>query len=197
MVDFRVGVQKLNEIGFVDTVLPFFLVFSLVYAILEKSGILYKESEDKENQSKTISLIISMIMGFFAILSLNFLDWTKEIIGTGLIIMLVVFSIMILLGLTFGKDYKLLFRIGGKEENGLNVKLVGSIAFVLVFAVAYFTFDKLGVIAWFLEKSEGSGDTFSDMFWTIIFFVIFLGTIALMSKEENSNKESKELEKND
>ena len=54
MVDFRTLIMDLDAMGFMDIVLPFILVFAIVYAVLTKVKI-----SDKDN----INVIIALVMG--------------------------------------------------------------------------------------------------------------------------------------
>jgi hypothetical protein len=51
--------ESLDRIGFVDVVLPFLLIFTLIFAILEKTKIL---GEGKRNMNMGISLIFALLV---------------------------------------------------------------------------------------------------------------------------------------
>ncbi len=62
MVDFRVMMRDLQDMGFLQIVLPFILVFAIVFAILEKSKLLGQD--DDNNPRSNINVIVSLVMGF-------------------------------------------------------------------------------------------------------------------------------------
>lgn len=58
-LDFRYVLEMWRSAGLFDVVLPFILIFALVFAVLEKSHILGK--------NKAVHAIVSLALGFFAI----------------------------------------------------------------------------------------------------------------------------------
>src|SRR3989338_6268436 len=60
--DFRTLIESLKDYGFFDIVLPFLLVFTLIFAILEKTKLLGLEGQNaKTNINAILSLVISFI----------------------------------------------------------------------------------------------------------------------------------------
>ena len=60
--DFRTIIASLDDYGFFDVVLPFLLVFTIIFAILEKTKLLGLEGENpKTNINAVLALIISFI----------------------------------------------------------------------------------------------------------------------------------------
>ncbi|OYT41018.1 hypothetical protein B6U80_02140 [Candidatus Pacearchaeota archaeon ex4484_26] len=58
-LDFRNVLDMWRSAGLFDVVLPFILIFAIVFAVLEKSRIL--------GQNKAVHAIISLVLGFFAV----------------------------------------------------------------------------------------------------------------------------------
>lgn len=60
--DFRDAVFKMQEYGIVDVILPFILIFSIFFAILQKTKIL---GHDKNNNPhKNFNVVVALAMGF-------------------------------------------------------------------------------------------------------------------------------------
>jgi hypothetical protein len=61
MVDFRDGVTTINDMGFLDVIVPFILVFVLVFAILQKTKLLgEKDGKPIKNYNMVIALVIGL-----------------------------------------------------------------------------------------------------------------------------------------
>jgi hypothetical protein len=56
------GIFKLQEIGIMDVILPFILVFTIVFAVLQKTKILGTE-EDGKKPKKNFNAVIALVMG--------------------------------------------------------------------------------------------------------------------------------------
>ncbi|MDP4012840.1 MAG: hypothetical protein Q8R00_04525 [Candidatus Nanoarchaeia archaeon] len=100
---FNTFLDTSREIGVFSIVIPFFLAFTLVYAILEKVRLFEK---------KKYSIALAAIIGFFTTASMqisSLMNSFLEKVGFGLIIMV---SFMMILGLLGIKDQKKLSWIG-------------------------------------------------------------------------------------
>jgi hypothetical protein len=60
--DFRQAIRDLTDMGLLDIVLPFFLIFTVIYAILNRSNILGEKGE-----AKKFNVIVAMVIGFLVV----------------------------------------------------------------------------------------------------------------------------------
>jgi len=60
--DFRQAIIDLKEVGLLDIILPFFLIFTVIYAILQRSNILGAPEE-----ARKFNVIVAMVIGFLVI----------------------------------------------------------------------------------------------------------------------------------
>lgn len=98
-------VYSINEImmlwesyGIFDTLLPFLLIFAIVFGVLTYLKIF--------GNKKGIHVIIALVVGFLAVRNQYFNEFYKEVfprLGVGVVILLVV---MILVGLFVEKEYR-------------------------------------------------------------------------------------------
>jgi hypothetical protein len=56
------GIFKLQEIGVMDVLLPFILVFTIVFAVLQKTKILGHDETDVKRPKKNFNAVISLVM---------------------------------------------------------------------------------------------------------------------------------------
>ena len=144
---------------FVEGVLPFLLVFVLVYAVLQKSKILGDEK-------KQINAIVSLVIGLIVISFSNYVGIIVNLIpilAVGLVIILV---FLLLWGIVFvgGEE----FKVPGWVRMGF-----GGLAFIAIL-IASLIFTG----AWDYFKDYLSGD--STLFTNIIFLVIVGIAIAVV-----------------
>ncbi|MBW2995073.1 hypothetical protein KY312_01870 [Candidatus Woesearchaeota archaeon] len=60
--NFRQAIQDLSYMGFFDIILPFFLIFTVIYAILQRSNILGSPEE-----ARKFNVIVAMVIGLLVI----------------------------------------------------------------------------------------------------------------------------------
>ncbi len=67
MVDFQQVFSQFQQWGVYDYVLPFFLVFSIIFAVLEKTRIFGVEDEVSKKPRKNINVIVSLVIGLLVV----------------------------------------------------------------------------------------------------------------------------------
>jgi len=67
MVDFANFFGSLRDAGFYDVILPFLLIFVLVYGILEKTGIFSFQKKEATGTHKGINSVISLVVALIAV----------------------------------------------------------------------------------------------------------------------------------
>ena len=68
----EIAVNFLKDFGFFDVVLPFLLVFTIVFAVLEKTLILGKEENNKPK--KNIDAMVAFSIALFVVAASNIVD---------------------------------------------------------------------------------------------------------------------------
>ncbi|MDP2908831.1 MAG: hypothetical protein Q8N77_03415, partial [Nanoarchaeota archaeon] len=71
------AIEFLNEFGFYDVVLPFLLVFTLVFAILEKTKIFGVE---EKKPKKNINAMIAFVIALFFVATTELVAGTREML---------------------------------------------------------------------------------------------------------------------
>ncbi|MDP1696099.1 MAG: hypothetical protein Q8L29_04250 [archaeon] len=157
---------------FVEGVLPFLLVFVLVYAVLQKSKIL---GDDK----KQINAIVSLVIGLIVISFNKYVSIIVNLIpvlAVGLVIILV---FLLLWGIVFVNED---FAVAGWVK-----WTFGGLAFAAVLISALIFTE-----AWSYFKDYFSGD--NTLFINIVFLVIVGVAVAVVvgfgGKNENSSSSS-------
>jgi len=164
---FRGGLAFLEHVGVYDVVLPFLLVFTLVYALLEKTKILGVQadpySKDKrEYPKRNLNSMVAFVIAFFVIASSKLVELINKTVSQVFILVLLSVMFMLVVG-TFGKDEEFAFT---KSQQMFFAWIMG-IAIVFIF---------LNAMGW-LELAYN----FLKNNWSteIVSSVLFIGGIAI------------------
>lgn len=180
MVNFGDIIDNLIRIGFYDVLLPFVLVYAVVFAILEKSGIFSKSDGDK--QAKNVNAVIAFVFGLFVVASLQTVRYIQDLIVNIVMFIIFILVTLILLGFIFGKDY---FDHLFKDANG-NVKkgLVWSVASIVILISAGLLFEILGVWAWLNDWLNL--DFNNSSLSTVVVVGLIVGTLVWITKGDDT-----------
>src|SRR3989338_6346612 len=151
-------VYSINEVmmlwesyGIFDTLLPFLLIFAIVFGILSYLRIF--------GNKKGIHVIIALVVGFLAVRNQYFNEFYREVfprLGVGVVILLV---IMILIGLFVEKEYRRYWAWG--------LSAIGLIIAIVILMQTFGYLGWTGVYSYFGVESIA---------W-VIFGVLLLGLI--------------------
>ena len=183
-IGFQDFVGSLERVGFVDVLLPFLLVFTIIFAILEKTKIL---GEGKRNMNVGIALIFALIVVIPHITG-NFPAGYDpvQIINAALpsvsLVIIAIVSLMILVGV-FAHD-RLLWGMTAPGWIGL-VSIV-IIAFIFGSAAGWW---QVGFLDW-LDSIFGS-----DVIAVIIMILVFGVIIAFVTGGGEAEKKGGYLER--
>lgn len=182
-----------QRIGIYDVVLPFLLVFTITFAIFEKSRILGIEKiEDKEYTKKNLNAMASFVIAFLVVASSKLVETITRVSSNIVVLVLLGVFYLLLVG-TFWAP---------KEEKEKWVGL--SKRWNTLFMVIMF----IGIVIVFLDAiRDESGRSWLDavweylsQFWTstavasiilIIFLILFVWFIVKEEKKEEKEEQEK------
>ena len=97
MVDFRIILTDLEYMGVYDVVLPFMLIFTIVFAILEKTMIFGNSGSKEAPHPKTnINAVFALIVSTIVITNQEFIGVIKTYLpGVSLVIVIGIFFMLI------------------------------------------------------------------------------------------------------
>jgi hypothetical protein len=183
---FRGALVFLEKIGIYDVVLPFLLVFAVVFAILEKTKVFGMDKiEGIEYSKKNINAIIAFVIGFLVVASTQLVRAINESMSNIVLLMLMSISFLILIGTFYHYEEKVLLEGAWRK-----------MFMILFFIITVMIF--LHAI-----KSE-NGDSWLYIFWAflrdnwaadytaaVIFLVIIIGMILFITQERKPKKADK------
>ncbi|MCK5149763.1 hypothetical protein KAJ87_02465 [Candidatus Pacearchaeota archaeon] len=139
-----------------DFILPFLLIFTLVFAILEKTKLL-------GDGKKQLNAIVAFVIGLIFVTAV----FPKEVVGNLMLFLtvalVIMFVIMLLWGFVFGD-----IKDGFKPEGWMKIGLGLIIGIATIAAVIWAVGIRGGIIDFLFRQS------WSSTFWTNFSFVIIV-----------------------
>ena len=153
----------MQEFGLFDVILPFLLVFTLVFAILEKTKIF--GTEGKENHSrKNLNAMVAFSIAFFVTASVNIVTAFQVALPWISLILVIIVSFMLLSGVFFSEgqlDFFSKFK-----------KPTGAFLVILIFVVLAIFLSAFGLLGPLFSFFTSGGQ--SDVIITSIIFLLLL-----------------------
>lgn len=110
---FRNVIDFFNQIGLFDVVLPFLLVFTVVFAIFEKTKVLGTEEHDGHKYSKkNLNAIASFVIAFLVIAAKELVAVINDTVAKAVIVLFFSVLFLLLIG-SFHKEGEPIFLQGG------------------------------------------------------------------------------------
>ncbi len=137
---FRETFTFLDKIGVFDVVLPFLLIFTIVFAILEKTKVFGTETQDgKTYTKKNLNALASFAIAFFAVASSRVVQAVTQISANVVVLLVAAVSFLMLVG-SFHKE----------DDKGFALDGIWKTLFILVMFVGLF-----GIFLNAMETNEG------------------------------------------
>ncbi len=110
---FRQVLVFFDKIGLFDVVLPFLLVFTIVFAILEKTKVLgTEEIEGHKYTKKNLNAIASFVMAFLVIASSKLVETIVKVSSNAVVVLFLSVLFLLLVG-SFYKEGEPVYLEGG------------------------------------------------------------------------------------
>ncbi len=176
---FRGALEFFAKLGIFDVILPFLLVFTIVFAILEKTRIFGTEKVNNVDISKkNLNAMTAFVIAFFVIASSRLVEIITEV-SANMVVLLMASVLFLLLVGSFHKQESEGFFLQNGLLKGAFVGLM-AVSLIAIFLHAIRTADGrtwldfvLGALAVFLGGSAGvSRDTVASII--LIVFVIII-----------------------
>lgn len=100
---FRGAISFLDKVGVYDVILPFLLVFTIIFAVLEKTRILGMEKiEGKEYTKKNLNAMVSFVVAFLVVASTKLVAVINEVMANVVLLLILAICFLLLVGVFFG-----------------------------------------------------------------------------------------------
>lgn len=184
---FREALSFFGRVGVYDVVLPFLMIFTIVFAILEKSKVLgMEEIEGQKYTRKNLNAMVAFCVAFFAIASSRIVEIITQVSAQMVILLLLSIFFMLLVGSFWDEDEGpfSLKKLGGPWVTIFTIIMfVGILA---IFMMAIKTEDGTPWLTWVLEyvSTHWSG----AFVGSIILMLIIIGFMAFVISDPNKKK---------
>ena len=128
---FREIIEFFDEIGLFEVVLPFLLVFTIVFAIFEKTKVLGTEEHDgKKYPKKNLNAITSFVMAFLVIASSELVEIITTVSSKVVVLLFLAILFLLLVG-SFYREGEGVFLEGSWKTVFMVIMFVGIIGIFL------------------------------------------------------------------
>ena len=110
---FRQVIEFFDSIGLFDVVLPFLLVFTIIFAILEKTKVLgTEEIEGKRYTKKNLNAIAAFVIAFLVVAAKEIVEIINETVSKAVVVLFFSILFLLLVG-SFFKEGEPIYLTGG------------------------------------------------------------------------------------
>ena len=184
---FRGVLLFLDRLGIYDVVLPFLLVFSIMFAILEKTQVLGTEKiGEKKYSRKNVNAMVSFVIGFMVIASAQLVDLITDVSSQVVMLLLLSVFFLLLVGSFFKQSEEGVFLEKGWKVLFMVIMFVG---IVLVFLEAIKLKSGQPFLEWLLQYV---GNNFSSNGVASLILLLVVVLLVWFITHDTKGKESKE-----
>jgi len=128
---FRGIIDFFAEIGLYDVVLPFLLVFTIVFAILEKTRVLGSEEHDgRKISKKNLNAITSFVIAFLVVASSELVEIITTVSSQAVVLLFLSVLFLLLVG-SFYREGESVFLEGGWKTAFMAIMFLGIVGIFL------------------------------------------------------------------
>jgi len=174
------AVDFLRKFGFFNIILPFLLVFAIVFGILEKSKLFGTEKIDnKDYPKRNINSVVAFCVAFFVVAASNITGVIQATVPQVALFLLIIIAFLLLFGSLMG--HATLEKGGGILDLWAIAPGISKIFIVAIFiamlAILLGAFGALDSVIYYI--SNNIGGTFITV---IIFFVLVIFAMWFVAK---------------
>ncbi len=128
---FRATIEFFNRLGVYDVILPFLLVFTIIFAILEKTKIFGTEKiGEKEYTRKNLNAITAFVMAFFVVASTRLVGIINETVANAVLLIVIGICFLLAFGTFYGETESIFSALG---KSRILIGIVMGLSVVLIF----------------------------------------------------------------
>jgi len=175
---FREALDFFARLGVFDVILPFLLIFTIVFAILEKTKIFGVEKiGDSSYTKKNLNSMVAFVISFFTIASSEIVEIITTVSSQMVVVLVAIVFFLLLLG-AFQKESKESFYL----EGGFRVvfMIVVSVALAAIFLNAIKNDDK-SWLEWILDWLGDIAN--NELVGSIVLIIIVVAIIFYITRD--------------
>lgn len=181
---FRNAIDFFVQVGLYDVVLPFLLVFTLMFAFLEKTKVLgydvvKKEGTEYHYTKRSLNAMVAFVTGLFVVVSEKLVRIINTVLADAVLLLLLSFLFLLVMG-SFMKQTDEGISFGPKNNAPVFYSLmaISFVAIILIFLNAIKTKAGDSWLQVILHSLQGAGNS---QFWSVLLMmVVIVGGIFLV-----------------
>ncbi len=173
-------IEFFNNIGVFDVVLPFLLVFTIVFALLERTKVFGTEKiEGKEYTKKNLNSVAAFVMAFLVVASSNLVEIITEVSSKFVVLLFLVVLFLLLVGSFFKEESHGVFLEGGWKTTFMIVVFLG---------LGFIFLDALDLLEYASDFWKGTGQ--GEIVGSVILMGLIVLFIFFITQERRPEKKS-------
>jgi hypothetical protein len=188
--NFRTAIEFFDKIGIYDVVLPFLLVFTIMFAILEKTKVFGTENIDgKEITKKNLNSMAAFVIAFLVVASSRLVETITEVSSQVVVLLLLSVFFLLLVGSFFKQDELPVFlKDGGWRTLFMLIMFIGIVG---VFLAAIENEEGDSWLAWGWDQITGNFDSTAVASIILILVIIIFMVYVVKGESSSPKKEEK------
>ena len=187
---FNNAIDFIVELGIFDVVLPFLLVFAIIFAILEKTKVLGTEEIDgKKYTKKNLDSIVAFVVAFFVVGSAQLVQAINSFMANIVLLLLLVVFFLVLVGVFFKEGEGVFLEDGPWKTLWMIILFVG---IILVFLGSIKNSDGVSwlEVFWNFLSDYWSTEGVAALILLIV-VILFMWFVTKDNKPKEAKKEEK------
>jgi len=181
MADFRGAMAYLSEIGVADVLLPFIIVFTITFAILQKIKIFGADSKESKKYNTMVSLVLGLALVIPHVLEAypegqDLVVWMNSFLPGVSIFAVLIVMVLLIIGV-FGYGFNINSPFGGV------LALFCALVVVYIFGASAGWWGVPGTLSFVLDP-----DTQAFLVIVLVFFLIIYFVTSEPSKPDKPDK---------
>jgi len=183
---FRATLVFFDKLGVYDVLLPFLLVFTLVFAILEKTKVLGMDTiEGSQYTKKNLNAMVAFVIGFLTVASSQVVAIINETAAHIVILLLISVFFLMLAGSFMKETNESFYLEGAWKWIFMGIMFVGLI-FIFMDAIRAPNGNTWLETLWYWLLNMNNSITVSS----VIMIVVFIGIIWFITRDSGKGKKS-------
>ena len=177
---FREIIEFFNDIGVFDVVLPFLLVFTIVFALLERTKVFGVEKiEGREYTKKNLNSVAAFVIAFLVVASSNLVEIITEVSSKFVVLLFLVILFLLLVGSFFKEEPHGVFLEGGWKTTFMIIVFLG---------LAFIFLDALDLLQDTFDFFEGTNR--GEFIGSVILIILLILFIVFVTQERQPPKKT-------
>jgi len=176
-------IEFLGELGLYDIVLPFLLIFTITFAILEKTRILGEEEiGGKKYPRKNLDAMVALVVGLVIVTATQLVAFINQFLAIAALVMVIGIGFLLMVGVFYNPEE-------GKKQL-LEDGWIKAFTVIIFIATILIILHAAGVLDdaynWVATNIGG------EIVGSIIFLAVMIGLVAFIVKSPSIEKKDKE-----